>query len=740
MNVNLYHPQSFEKKWIECWKKGDFFAARIEESKKSFVMIHPAPNITGNLHMGHALNIILQDVLMRYYRLKGFNTIWFPGADHGGIATQNVIENRLILQNKTRVELGKKAFLDLIWQWKDKIIPIMHDQILALGASPDFHNEYFTMDEIRTRGVKEAFIRLYNEGLIYKENGIVNWCPRCETALSEMELNIRQEKQKFYLIKYKIKNSNQYILVMTARPETIRADVALAVNPADARYKDLIGQSVITPIYEKEIPVIAESYVTSTFGEGAVRVTPGHVPYDFVLAKKYNLPVIIVIDKQGILMDVNEDLAGMERMMGRAKIIIKLKKKNLLMRIEEHLHGNGYCYRCNTLIEPYPLEQWYLKIDQMIDQAIQLVEDCEVDIQPESYKDTFCNWMRSLKKRNIQREHWWEGSCVAIQMGFSSNKDWCISRQIWWGHEIPAWKCTSCNHFTVSSETPKACSYCSETSLIQEKDVLDMWFSCALWPLTVMGWPEDTFSAAHYFPQTLAVTGYDVLYFWVVPTIMLITHLSGKKPYDRVLLHGLVCDQNGKKMSKSFGNVINPDNIIDKYGSDTLRLTLASKVSRNFEDIKIAEVDFIEMRKKIETFWKLAHELEDLLNQCEVLGEAKDNARCETEEAFEQLVQQVSSAIENYQFKDAVDSIFSSLLQRVEEVLMIIKHQLQESDHDYRTILEKLMATKSLFRRILIILHPFIPFVTEELWEKMNYGRGSLLEVEWQTGTLPYAK
>lgn len=739
MSEYLYHPQSFEKKWIEYWKAKNYFAARIDDYKKSFVMIHPAPNITGNLHMGHALNIILQDVLMRYYSLKGFNTVWFPGTDHGGIATQNVIENQLELQNKKRVNLGKKAFLDLVWQWKERIIPIMHEQILVLGASPDFLNEYFTMDEVRTRGVKEAFIRLYNKELIYKEDGIVNWCPRCETALSEMEVNIRQEKQEFYLIKYKLKKSNQYIPVMTLRPETMRADAAIAVNPADARYKDFIGQSVITPIFKKEIPIIAESYVTPIFGEGAVRVTPGHVPHDFVLAKKYKFPVITVIDRQGTLMDINEDLAGMDRIKGRAKIIAKLKKKNLLMKTEEHLYGNGYCYRCNTLLEPYPLEQWYLKIDQMIDQAIQLVEAGEVDIQPESYKDTFCKWIRSLKKRNIQRDNWWEGSCVAVQMGFSSNKDWCISRQIWWGHEIPAWKCTSCRKFTVSEKIPNRCSHCGKATLVQEEDVLDMWFSCALWPLTVIGWPEDNYLMRHFFPQNLAITGYDVLYFWVVPTIMLIYELAGRKPYDRVLLHGLVCDRNGKKMSKSFGNVINPNDVIAQYGSDTLRLALASKASRNAEDIRIAEEDFIESRRKIEAIWNLAHELEDLLPQGRIASNDRDAE--EIEGKLEQVEPRIASAIENYDFKTAVDLIFSFLVTIVEKDIVFIKKRLQEGGYnDPENALKKLKNTRNLFKKTLILLHPFIPFLTEEVWEKFHYGYGSLLEMTWPTSISLYTK
>lgn len=733
-----YQPQSFENKWIEYWKRKKYFAAKIDSSSKSFVMIHPAPNITGNLHIGHALNIILQDVLMRCYRLKGYNTVWFPGTDHGGIATQNVIENQLRTENKTRTELGKKAFIDIVWQWKNEIISIMRKQMLAIGAVPDFGNEYFTMDEIRTNGVKEAFVRLYNKGFIYKEDGIVNWCPRCETALSEMELEIRQEKQTFYLIKYKLKGIDKYIPVMTMRPETIRADVAIAVNSNDVRYKYLIGNIVITPIFGSEIPVLAESYVSSTFGEGAVRVTPGHVPNDFILAKKYGLPIINVMEQNGIIEDVDDKAMRMDRFIYRNMMIDKLKKEDMLIRTEEHLHGSGYCYRCKTLVEPYPLEQWYLKIDEMMDTAIQLVETGEIDIRPVSYKKVICDWMKNLKKRKLQRENWWEGSCVAVQMGFSSNKDWCISRQIWWGHEIPAWKCDSCKRFTVSAETPEICYYCGNAILVQEEDVLDMWFSCALWPLNVMGWPENTTYMTNFFPQNLAVTGYDVIYFWIVPTIMLVYELSGKKPYDRLLLHGLVCDREGKKMSKSFGNVINPNDIINKYGSDTLRLTLVSKVSKDSKDIKISEDDFIKNHRKIKKIWRYAHELENITHQYGAFILKDNNIINKSDEVFEELEQQVTSYIEDYDFKNAVELIFSNLLQEIEEKLLFIKKHFQIDDHGLETILKELIITKKLFKKILFMLHPFIPFVTEELWEKFNYGDKSLLETEWPINTSVY--
>jgi len=435
------------------------------------------------------------------------------------------------------------------------------------------------------------------------------------------------------------------------------------------------------------------------------------------------------MDRKGTMAVVNGEFAGIDRFLCRDKIIAKLKEEDLLIRTEEHLHGNGYCYRCKTLLEPYPLEQWYLKTDEMIEPAIQLVENGEIDIKPESYKNIFCDWMRNLKKRKLQRENWWEGSCVAVQMGFSSNKDWCISRQIWWGHKIPAWECMACRRYTVSIEMPQNCFSCGKSAFVQEDDVLDMWFSCALWPLTVMGWPEDTDHMAYFFPQNLVVTGYDVFYFWVVPTIMLIYELSGRKPYDRALLHGLICDRNGKKMSKSFGNVINPNDIINKYGADTLRLTLISKVSRSSEDIRIAEEDFIDSRKKIEKIWDQAYELEDLTHQYGMM--AKDKEIHEAEQIFEQIERQVAFTIEDYDFKSAVDLIFSCFFDNVDENLEFIKKRIQTGNFDLATILKKMNMTKNLFRKILIMLHPFIPFVTEELYNKFNYSNKSILEIGW---------
>ena len=559
----VYEPHQVEKHWYQYWLDKGYFRADANGSSRTFCIVIPPPNVTGSLHMGHALNNTLQDIMIRYKRMCGYNTLWMPGTDHAGIATQNVVEKQLASQSIGRKDLGREKFIEQVWEWKAKYGGIIIEQLKRLGASCDWERERFTMDEGLSQAVREVFVRLYEEGLIYKGDYIINWCPRCHTALSDLEVEHEETSGHLYSIKYPIPGSKKSLVVATTRPETMLGDTALAVNPNDKRYKGVVGKTVALPLTERMIPVIAEEYVDMEFGTGVLKITPAHDPNDFEIGNAHGLELIRVIDEAGIMNERAGSYRGLDRFNCREKILKDLKKLGLLTKVEDYTHHIGHCYRCKTVVEPMVSKQWFVKVKPLAEKALEAVERGETAIIPKNWEKTFFEWMRTIR-------------------------DWCISRQIWWGHQIPALTCADCGAITVARTTPEQCSSCRGNRIVQEEDVLDTWFSSALWPFSTLGWPEQTKELALFYPTSVLITAFDILFFWVARMMMMGIKFMGKSPFREVYIHALVRDVEGKKMSKSKGNVIDPLTVMDQYGTDAFRFTLAALCVQG-RDIRLAE-------------------------------------------------------------------------------------------------------------------------------------------------------
>ncbi len=588
-----YTPKEIEPKILQFWLNKKFYHSEIDYSRKPYVIVIPPPNITGALHMGHALNNSLQDFLIRLAKMNNYNTLWIPGTDHGGIATQNVVEKLLLKEGKTRYNLGRERFLEFMWQWRKQTGDTILNQLKHIGCLCDWERTRFTMDEICSKAVFKAFKKLFEEGYIYRGERIVNWCPRCKTALADIEVEYKEEKAKLWYIKYPLKvNSSDFkishIVVATVRPETMLGDTAVAVNPNDERYKKLIGQKVILPLMNREIKIVADEVVDPEFGTGAVKVTPAHDPADFEIAQRHNLEIIKVINEDGIMINVAE-YSGIDRFECRKKVVENLQNKGLLEKVEDYTHNIGICYRCGTIIEPLTSKQWFVRMKEIAQKAIDAIEENKVVYYPEVYKEYSLNWLRNIK-------------------------DWCISRQIWWGHRIPVWYCENykengynCCKPIVSETKPEICPNCKSKNFYQDNDVLDTWFSSALWPFSVFGWGVDENNAdlKYFYPTKILVTGYEILYLWVARMIMMGLHFIGEVPFKEVFVHGIVRDIHGKKMSKSLGNVIDPLEIVDKYGTDALRFSLVSSTTAG-RDIHLAEDSFISSRNFINKIYNMA--------------------------------------------------------------------------------------------------------------------------------------
>ena len=553
--MDKYVPLEIEDKWYQVWSDKGYFKADNNSTKPPFSIVIPPPNVTGSLHMGHALNNTLQDVIARYKRAKGYNVLWLPGCDHAGIATQNVVERELKKEGKKKSDLGREEFLKRVWEWKEKYGTTIMMQLRKLGSSCDWSRERFTMDEGLSEAVKEVFVRLYKEGLIYRGDYIVNWCPRCLTAISDIEVTHKDIAGHFYHIKYPYADGSGSIEVATTRPETMLGDTAVAVNPDDPRYKDLKeGTMLILPETGRQIPVIKDSYVDKEFGTGAVKITPAHDPNDFEIGVRHKLPVINVMHENGKMNEKageNGKYSGMDRFEARKKLVEVLKEQGYLVKVDDHKHAVGHCYRCETIVEPYVSAQWFVKIKPLAEPAIKAVEDGTIKFTPDHWKKVYFEWMNNIK-------------------------DWCISRQLWWGHRIPAWHCGDCKHVTVSKSVPDKCEKCSGKNIKQDNDVLDTWFSSGLWPFSTLGWPEKTKDLEVFYPTSVLVTGWDILFFWVARMAMMGLKFMGKVPFHEVAINSLVGDSEGKKMSKSKGNVIDPLDIMKTYSADALRFTMVS--------------------------------------------------------------------------------------------------------------------------------------------------------------------
>ena len=693
----VYDPKQVEQKWYRLWMEKGYFTAESESEKPSFSIVIPPPNVTGVLHMGHALNNTLQDIVVRFKRMSGFDTLWLPGTDHAGIATQNVVERELAKEGTCAETIGRDEFIKRVWEWKEKSGGLIIEQLMRLGASCDWSRQRFTMDEGLSRAVREVFVRLYEEGLIYRGNYIINWCPRCKTALSDVEVEHEETKGHLYYIKYPIAESGGFLTVATTRPETMLGDTAVAVNPADPRYASLIGKEVILPLVHKRIPIIGDAYVDMTFGTGALKITPGHDFNDFEIGKKHNLGVVKVIDDDGRMNEQALQYCGMDRFEARERIIEDLRAEGLLEKIEDYPLIIGRCYRCKTIVEPIVSLQWFVAMKPLAAAAIAAVRDHRVTIIPEMWEKVYFDWMENIK-------------------------DWCISRQIWWGHRIPVWYCDKCNESYVSRQDVTECPKCGGPAR-QESDVLDTWFSSGLWPFSTLGWPDETCDLKTFYPTSLLVTGFDILFFWVARMIMMGLHFMGDVPFRHVYIHALVRDAAGKKMSKSKGNVIDPLLMIDQYGTDAFRFTFAMLAAQG-RDILLSEERIEGSRNFVNKIWNAARLTVSLLENVTFSPEAAPSAFLPDKwirSRLQRVTKEVSEAIDTYRFSDAAHSLYGFVWHEFcDWYLELIKPNLYgkvtafDEGATASTLYSTLIAT-------LKLLHPFMPFVTEEIYQRLPY-------------------
>ncbi len=690
-----YDPHAIEKKWYALWIEKGYFTAGKDSSAPSFSMVIPPPNVTGSLHMGHALNNTLQDIVTRFHRMSGFNALWLPGMDHAGIATQNVVERELAKEGLHRDEVGREKFIDRVWEWKAQSGGTIIEQLKRLGCSCDWSRERFTMDEGLSRAVREVFVRLYNEGLIYRDNYIINWCPRCKTALSDLEAEHEETKGFLYYIHYPLANGEGHLTVATTRPETMLGDTAVAVNPKDPRFGKYVGQDVILPIVGKNIPVIGDSYVDMEFGTGALKVTPAHDVNDFEIMRRHNLEILRVIDEEGKMNENAIHYKGQDRFECREKIVEELKEKGFLEKLEPYNLGVGKCYRCKTVVEPALSLQWFLKMKPLAEPAIEAVRDHRVRIIPEMWEKVYFEWMENIK-------------------------DWCISRQIWWGHRIPVWYCDDCDEIHVSVDTPDKCVKCGG-ALRQESDVLDTWFSSGLWPFTTLGWPDQTDDLKKFYPTSLLITGFDILFFWVARMIMMGIKFMKDVPFRDVYIHALVRDAEGKKMSKSKGNVIDPLVIINQFGTDAFRFTLTMLAAQG-RDVLLSEERIEGSRNFVNKVWN-ASKLTFML-----MGDEKPSLTASRSSFLpdrwirsraQKVINEVKASIEEYRFNDTANTLYTFIWREFcDWYLEMIKPNLYGKVNVFDTAVTRSTLYRTL-SEILRLLHPIMPFVTEEIYQRL---------------------
>ncbi|MEJ5348608.1 MAG: valine--tRNA ligase [Desulfosoma sp.] len=700
-----YEFHEIEERWVHYWVENQCFRANPQASKPAFSIVIPPPNVTGQLHMGHALNNTLQDILCRYKRQRGFEVLWVPGTDHAGIATQNVVERQIAKEGLSRHDLGREKFLEKVWEWKQTYGDYIIRQLKRLGASCDWTRERFTMDEGLSRAVRLVFVRLYEEGLIYRGHRMINWCPRCMTALANIEVEGEETDGRLYHIRYPLADGSGAVVVATTRPETMLGDTAVAVHPEDSRYQKVIGKQVILPLMNRPIPVIADLYVDREFGTGALKITPGHDFNDFDIGQKHGLELIRVIGEDGVMTAEAGRYQGLDRYECRKKVVADLQKGGYLVTVQDHVHRVGHCYRCKSTVEPMLSLQWFVKTRPLADEAMAAVRDGRTRIIPEKWEKDYFQWLENIE-------------------------DWCISRQIWWGHRIPAWYCDDCQGITVAVEDPAACQSCGGTRLQQDNDVLDTWFSSALWPFTTMGWPEKTPEIQKFYPTSVLVTGFDILFFWVARMMMMGLHFMKDVPFHDVYVHALVRDAQGQKMSKSKGNVIDPLVMMDRYGTDALRFTLTAFAAQG-RDIKLSEERIEGYRHFVNKIWNAsrlvlmniegATLLEALPREPERLAHRWILSR------FQSVLDEVETALENYHFNQYAQGLYQFFWHEYcDWYLEVIKPDLYGEDPKAKVLAQTIAAT--LLKNLLILLHPVMPFVTEELSQRLPGAKESLAQ------------
>jgi valyl-tRNA synthetase len=704
--AKAYEFSAVERKWYEFWENEKKFQATMDDGKPSFSIVIPPPNVTGVLHVGHALNNTLQDVLVRYKRMQGYNTLWLPGTDHAGIATQNVVERQLAAENISRHDIGRQKFVERVWQWKEESGGQIINQLKRLGCSCDWDRERFTMDEGLSRAVREVFTRLYDEGLIYKGDYIINWCPRCHTALADLEVEHEPTDGKLYHIRYPFSQGDGYLVVATTRPETMLGDTAVAVHPSDERYNSLPEKSVILPLVNKKIPIVVDAHVEREFGTGALKVTPAHDLNDFEISRRHDLPALKVMDDSGFMNEEAGEYAGMDRFACRKKVVEDLEKQGLLEKTEKYQHGVGHCYRCQTVVEPALSKQWFVSVKPLAEKAITAVKEGQTKIHPQTWENTYFDWMYNIR-------------------------DWCISRQIWWGHQIPAWTCEECGELIVSTEDPDKCTKCQGTNLVQETDVLDTWFSSALWPFSTLGWPDKTDELKFFYPTSVLITSFDILFFWVARMMMMGLHFMKEIPFKDVYLHALVRDSDGQKMSKSKGNVMDPLLVMDKYGTDALRFTMTAFAAQG-RDIRLSEERIEGYRFFINKIWNAArfallHIKESHPTPIEEID--PKNLSLPHQWILSRMnhtIGEVHKALNDYRFNDAAHSLYQFVWHEFcDWYLEWLKDVLYGDDELAKATGQGILFT--LLEIILKLLHPITPFVTEEIWSVLPGNRSSIM-------------
>ncbi len=705
--AKTYNASDFEREIYQEWEKEGYFKAKIDPDKLPFTIVIPPPNITGQLHMGHALDETLQDTLIRFKRMQGYSALWLPGTDHASIATEVKIVEQMAKEGLTKNDVGREGFLERAWKWKEKYGGRIIEQLKLLGSSCDWSRLAFTMDEKCSKAVKEVFVNLYEKGLIYRGDRIINWCPECKTALSDAEVDYVEEDSNLWYIKYPIKDSSEFLTVATSRPETMFGDTAVAVNPKDEKYKHLIGKTLILPIVNKEIPVVADDYVELEFGTGAVKITPAHDPNDFEVGLRHKLPVVKVLNDDGTMNEKAGKYNGMSALECREKVVEELKALGVLEKIEPLHHNVGHCYRCKHTVEPIVSKQWFVKMEPLAKPAIDVVRKKSIKFTPERFSKIYFNWMENIK-------------------------DWCISRQLWWGHRIPAFYCKDCGEMMISKEDVKKCSKCGSTNVVQDEDVLDTWFSSALWPFSTLGYPENTDDLKYFYPTDVLVTGYDIIFFWVARMVFSGLEHMNRIPFKDVLIHGLVRDSQGRKMSKSLGNGIDPTEIIDKYGADTLRFSLINGVSAG-SDMRFSDEKIEGARNFMNKIWNASRFV--LLNaEDKKIYDIKD---CKLTVADKWIIAKLNKTVKNVTLNmekyemgialaDLYDFVWSDFCDWYIELTKPILYGEDQLKRDYTvSVLVYVLG------EILKLLHPFVPFITEKIWKDVPNAKGPLMLAEF---------
>ncbi len=701
-----YEPGKVEQKWYQFWLEKDYFKPRIHPEKKPFVIIMPPPNVTGELHVGHALTATLEDIMTRWHRMKGEPTLWLPGVDHAGIATQVVLEQLLAKEGMDRHQLGRDEFLARIRQWADEHRKTIARQHQRLGVSCDWSREHFTLDEGPSRAVRTAFVRLYEKGLIYRGERIINWCPRCATALSDLETDHKDLTGHLYYVRYPLAEGDGFITVATTRPETILGDTAVAINPGDERFQAMVGKKVILPAVNREIPIIADEAVDPAFGTGAVKITPAHDPVDFDVAQRQGLPLINILNLDATMNENAGPYAGMDRFACREAILTDLEKDGLLEKVEPYGHSVGHCMRCQTVIEPIASEQWFIDIKPLAKPAIDAVLDGRITIIPPRFTKVYLNWMENIR-------------------------DWCISRQLWWGHRIPVWYCQDCGELTVAVDDVKVCSHCGSTNIEQDPDVLDTWFSSSLWTHSTLGWPDDTEDLRYFYPTTVMETGYDILFFWVARMIMMGLEDTGDVPFRTIYLHGLIRDERGEKMSKMRGNVLNPLDTLEEYGTDALRFAVSTGTSPG-NDIKLTTTRLEAGRNFANKLWNATRFVIRSIEANRTIKQIQwDSLSVEDRWILSRLsrtVSSVTSLMDDFQFGEAQRQIYDFLWgDFCDWYIELAKIRLRATGEG---VLSPITVLVYVLETSLRLLHPYMPFVTEELWQNLKRH----LSPEWQAG------